>query len=165
MTKTGSNTDISKETAGIIDSYRARVTAVISMLQDIQARYSYLPKEALEEVGRKLGIPMSQVFSLATYYKAFALQPRGKHLICVCMGTACHVKGAPRLADEVQRKLGIKTGETTQDGNFTLELVNCLGACALGPLMVVDDKYYSKVTSKKIEEILSEHSAASGRKE
>ena len=105
-------------------------------------------------MSKKLGVPLSQIFSLATFYKAFSLNPRGKHLVCVCMGTACHVRGAAKLSDELIRKLGIKDGETTKDGRFTLELVNCLGACALGPLMLVDDKYYGKMTSKKIDAIL-----------
>lgn len=154
MAKTKPDSNINKEIDGIVDSYDAKLTGAISILQDIQAHYKYLPREALQEMSKKLGVPLSQIFSLATFYKAFSLNPRGKHLVCVCMGTACHVRGAAKLSDELIRKLGIKDGETTKDGRFTLELVNCLGACALGPLMLVDDKYYGKMTSKKIDAIL-----------
>ncbi len=149
--------NIGKEVDRIIDSYDTKITGSISILQDIQSRYNHLPKEALIQMGKRLNMPLSQVFGLATYYKAFTLKPRGKHLISVCMGTACHVRGAPKLADEIQRKLKISSGETTKDGNFTLELVNCLGACALGPLLVIDGKYYSKVDADKVDPILKKY--------
>jgi len=150
-------TSIAAEVREIIDSYSANVTGIICMLQDIQARYTHLPKEALIVMSKELGIPLSRLFSLATFYKAFTLNPRGKHLVTVCMGTACHVRGASRLSDEIQRKLGIKAGETTPDGNFTLDLVNCLGACALGPLLVINGEYYGKMNSKKVGTILNKY--------
>jgi NADH-quinone oxidoreductase subunit E len=153
--------EISKEVDKIIDCYDARATGSIGILQDIQSLYNYLPKEALVQMGKRLDMPLSQVFSLATYYKAFTLKPRGKHLISVCMGTACHVRGAPKLADEIQKRLGIKSGGTTKDGNFTLVVVNCLGACALGPLMVIDGKYFSKMDAKKIDPVLKRFRPAS----
>ena len=153
--------NIEKEVDKIVDSYDAKMTGSISILQDIQSRYNHLPKEALMQMGKRLNMPLSQVFSLATYYKAFTLKPRGKHLISVCMGTACHVRGAPKLANAIQKKLAIRSGETTKDGNFTLELVNCLGACALGPLLVIDGKYYSKVDADKIDPILKIYKPAS----
>lgn len=152
--------NITKDIDKIIDSYDARVTGSISILQDIQRKFNYLPKDALRRMGKKLNVPLSQIFSLATYYKAFTLRPRGKHLICVCMGTACHVKGSHKLADEIQKKLGVKSGETTKDGTFTLEMVNCVGACALGPLVVISDKYFSKVDTKKIDSILKQYKPA-----
>ncbi len=152
-------TSIAAEVREIIDTYGANITGTISILQDIQARYSYLPKEALLVISKELGIPLSQLFSLATFYKAFTLNPRGKHLVTVCMGTACHVRGASKLSEEIQRRLGIKAGETTPDGNFTLDLVNCLGACALGPLLVINGEYYGKMSSKKLGAILNKYKA------
>ncbi|MDP8246778.1 MAG: NADH-quinone oxidoreductase subunit NuoE [Candidatus Tritonobacter lacicola] len=152
------NADLIKEVDRIVDLYGGRITGSIGMLQDIQSRYSYLPREALIHVAERLDVPLSQVFSLATFYKAFSLRPRGKHLIVVCMGTACHVRGATRLVDEIGRKLDIKPGETTEDNLFTLEAVNCLGACALGPLMVIDGEYYGNMAPKKVESVLGKYS-------
>ena len=154
------NAAVIKEVDKIVDRYDARITGSVDILQDIQSRYSYLPKEALAHVARRLEVPLSQVFSLATYYKAFSLKPRGKHLVVVCMGTACHVRGAPRLIDEVQRRLDIKPGETTEDNNFTLEAVNCLGACALGPLMVIDGAYFGNMNTRKVESVLKRYRKA-----
>ena len=153
--------NISKEVDKIIDRYDSQITGSISIMQDIQSLYNHLPKEALVQMGKRLDMPLSQVFSLATYYKAFTLKPRGKHLISVCMGTACHVRGAPKVADEIQKWLGIKSGETTKDGNFTLVVVNCLGACALGPLVVIDGRYFSKMDAKKIDPILKRYKPVS----
>jgi len=160
MTKT----QIKKEIDTIIDQYDAKTTGSIGILQDIQSRFNYLPKDALTQMSKRLDIPLSQVFSLATFYKAFSLKPRGKHLVCVCMGTACHVRGAPRLADELEKKLGIKPGETTKDGKFTLLAVNCLGACALGPLVVIDGEYFGKMNPKKIDSILKKYQGPSLKK-
>lgn len=143
-------TEVSKEVDEIVDRYKGQITDSIGILQDIQSRYNYLPKDALVRMAVSLNIPLSQVFSLATFYKAFSLKPRGKHLISVCMGTACHVRGAPRIADEVQRRLNLKRGETTKDNKFTFEVVNCLGCCAIGPVMVIDSKYYEHMTVSKI---------------
>jgi len=164
MVKTKEKTDIAQEIDKIIDSYNKQITGSISILQDIQSHYNYLPKEALIHMGKRLDIPLSQVFSLATFYKAFTLKPRGTHLISVCMGTACHVRGSHRLAEELQRKLGIKSGETTKDGMFTLEVVNCLGACALGPLVVIDGNYFSKVGVHKIDSMLKEYKSSPKKK-
>jgi NADH-quinone oxidoreductase subunit E len=150
-------TDIIKDVDEIVDRYGARLTGSIGMLQDIQSRYRYLPKDALIRLAERLGIPLSQIFGLATFYKAFSLKPRGKHQICVCLGTACHVRGAPRIVDEVSRRLGVKPGETTDDNTFTLEAVNCLGACALGPLMVIDGEYFGGMTAKKVESVLKRY--------
>ncbi|MBM3253595.1 MAG: NADH-quinone oxidoreductase subunit NuoE [Candidatus Omnitrophica bacterium] len=149
--------DLDKETDKIVDRYNARITGSVSILQDIQALYHYLPKEALIRVAERLNIPLSQVFSLATFYKAFTLKPHGKHLVCVCLGTACHVRGAHSLVDELQRRLKIKPGETTKDNKFTLAVVNCLGCCAIGPVMVIDDKYYEHVRVNKIDSILNKY--------
>ena len=138
----------------IIKNYGRRKEFLICILQDIQAKYGYLPRDALEKVAIKLDIPLMQIYSVATFFKAFSLEPRGKHLINVCLGTACHVRGADRVSDKIKRDLEIEAGETTQDRKFTLETVNCLGACALGPIMVLDGKYHGQMTAAKVDQIL-----------
>ena len=138
----------------IIKNYGRRKEFLICILQDIQAKYGYLPRDALEKVAIKLDIPLMQIYSVATFFKAFSLEPRGKHLINVCLGTACHVRGADRVSDKIKRDLEIEAGETTQDRKFTLETVNCLGACALGPIMVLDGKYHGQMTAVKVDQIL-----------
>jgi NADH:ubiquinone oxidoreductase subunit E/NAD-dependent dihydropyrimidine dehydrogenase PreA subunit len=127
--------------------------ALIPVLQAINEQYKHLPKNILKYVSQELEVPLSQTYHVATFYTSFSLKPRGKHLIKVCMGTACHVRGSPRVLDEIQRHLRIEPGETTDDGMFTLETVNCLGACALGPVVVVDDTYHP-VSSSKVDEFL-----------
>ena len=139
----------------ILKYYRSEKNQLIHILQDIQVEYRYLPKESLSLVSRELKIPLSQVYSVANFYNAFSLKPRGKHLVSVCLGTACHVRGGKRVAEEVERTLSIKSGETTPDLNFTLETVNCLGACALGPVVVVDGHYHGQMTSLKMKKLLS----------
>jgi NADH-quinone oxidoreductase subunit E len=127
---------------------------LIAILEEIQSRYGYLPEEALRTVSKATGRSLVDIYGVATFYRSFSLQPRGKHLICVCLGTACHVRGAPRIADEFQRRLGVKAGQTTPDGEFTLETANCLGACALGPVVVVDGHYFSNVDTVAAARIL-----------
>jgi len=122
---------------------------LLSLLQDIQEKKGYLPEEELIETSKRLGVPLIDLYSVATFYKSFSLRPKGKHRITVCLGTACHVRGGVRIADEIGRRLGIKPGETTPDRNFSLEVVNCLGCCAIGPIMVIDGKYYGGVTTTK----------------
>jgi len=150
-------TKISKEVDEIVSRYEEQIIGSVGILQDIQKLYNYLPKEALVHMAKRLDVPLSQVYGLATFYKAFSLRPRGKHLISVCMGTACHVRGAPRIADEIQRRLNIKPGQTSRDLQFSLETVNCLGACALGPLMVIDGEYFGKMSARKVEAILKRY--------
>ncbi len=150
-------TKISKEVDEIVSRYEEQIIGSVGILQDIQKLYNYLPKEALVHMAKRLDVPLSQVYGLATFYKAFSLKPRGKHLISVCMGTACHVRGAPRIADEIQRRLNIKVGQTTEDNKFTFELVNCLGCCAIGPVMVIDGKYYEHMIVRKIDPILQKY--------
>lgn len=150
-------TKIFQEVDEIIGRYKGQITGSVGILQDIQTRYNYLPKEALVHMAKRLNLPLSQVYSLATFYKAFSLRPRGQHLINVCMGTACHVRGAFRIADEIQRRLNIKVGETTEDSKFTFEVVNCLGCCAIGPVMVIDGKYYEHMSVRKIDPILQKY--------
>jgi len=138
----------------LIDSYVDKKEQLISLLQDIQAEFNYIPGDVLIKISQKLNIPLSQVFSIATFFRAFSLKPRGRHLITVCLGTACHVKGGQRLVDKIERDYGMKPGETTEDMKFTLETVNCLGCCALGPVVVVDGKYESQMNADKLDRVL-----------
>jgi len=137
----------------IIDKHQGNKSALIQILLDIQAHDHWLPKPALMWVTERLGIPWSQIYHIASFYKAFSLIPQGRHRVQVCLGTACQVRGAPRLLDRVMDVLKIKPGETDWEQRFTLSTVNCLGCCALGPVMVVDGKYYSKPSAREIEQI------------
>ncbi len=141
----------------IIESYGNDKSLLISILQDIQVEFNYLPRDALEKVSEILEVPLSQVFSVASFYRALSLKPRGRHIINVCLGTACHVRGGKRLVDRIERELIVKAGETTDDFQFTLETVNCLGACALGPIMVVDGKTYGRVKPDGVSKILQNY--------
>jgi NADH-quinone oxidoreductase subunit E len=122
---------------------------LIPILQDIQEHYHYLPEEVLKEVADKLKLPLRDVYGVATFYRSFSLTPKGKHIITVCLGTACHVRGGERIVSAVSRELGIEAGETQKDLKFTLETVNCLGCCAIGPIVVVDDEYYGQMRPQK----------------
>jgi len=141
----------------IISKYEGKKEFLIAILQEIQEKYNYLPKNALIYVSEKLSVPLIQVYSVATFYKTFSLKPKGKHIIRVCLGTACHVRGGHRIVDEIKRRLNINVGETTSDRLFTLETVRCLGACALGPIVVIDDEYHGQVNTKKIDMILQKY--------
>ena len=128
--------------------------SLIAALEEIQERYRYLPPEALLLASERLGVPLSQAYSVATFYNAFSLKPKGKHCLHVCMGTACHVRGSPQVLERLQAKLGIKAGETTRDHLFTLETVNCLGACALGPIVVTNEEYSGQMTTQKADRLI-----------
>jgi NADH-quinone oxidoreductase subunit E len=130
---------------------------LIQILLRLQKSFGWLPRDMLNEVSKQLDIPLNQVYQVATFYKAFSLYPRGRHVIRVCMGTSCNVRGAPIILDKLRRLLGIEKDETTPDGRFTLETVNCLGCCALGPVMTVDGKYYGKLRPHEIEKLLSKY--------
>jgi len=142
---------------GLIESYVDKKEQLISLLQDIQAEFNYIPQDVLIRVSQKLDIPLSQVFSVATFFQAFSLKPRGRHTITVCLGTACHVRGGQRLVDKMERDFGLQPGETTEDERFTLETANCLGCCALGPVVVVDGKYEGQVNPGKLDKILKNY--------
>ena len=142
-------------TEEIIDRYGGDESNLIQVLLEIQKENNWLTEDALKLVSEKLGLPLSRVYRVATFYKAFSLAPRGRHTISVCLGTACQVRGAPRLLDKVIDTLKIRPGETTPDLKFTLVTVNCLGCCAMGPVMVVDDTYYSTPTAREIEQVVS----------
>jgi NADH-quinone oxidoreductase subunit E len=129
--------------------------SLMSVLEEIQARYRYLPREAMILVSDRLGVPLSQVYSVATFYHAFSLEPRGKHTVSVCTGTACHVRGAMQVLDRLETKLNVAPGETTHDREFTLETVNCLGCCALGPVVVLDGEYEGQMTTKKADKLIN----------
>ncbi len=144
-----------KELDEILDEYSDEVGPLIPVLQDINRKYNYLPELAIRYVSEQLGIPLGQVYNVASFYKSFSLKPRGRHIIKICLGTACHVRGTNKVVDEVIRKLNIKPGETTEDGEYSLETVNCLGACALGPVMVLDDEYHGQMNTSKVKKILT----------
>ena len=148
---------VANKVQSIIESYKGQQGLLISLLQDIQAECGYLPKEVLIEISTELDIPASRVYSVATFFKAFSLKPRGEHVITVCLGTACHVRGGAKILQKLERDLGVKDGETTEDLKFTLESARCLGACALGPLVVVDDKYEGQVTPEKLDRLLKKY--------
>lgn len=143
-----------KKVKSILDKYQRNKGMLVSILQDIQTEYNYLPKESLAKVSKELDAPLSQVYSVATFFKAFSLTPRGRHLINVCLGTACHVRGAVRILEAIEREIGIKAGETTEDLKYTLETVNCLGACALGPIVVVNGVYSGQMNTNKVKPLL-----------
>lgn len=138
----------------IIDRYQGEQGILIQLLLDLQSEFNWIPKEIVVRISERLQIPLSQIYRVASFYKAMSLTPVGRHQVQVCLGTACHVRGGPKILDKVEEVLKIKAGETTQDMNFTLRRVNCLGCCALGPVVVVDGNYYGKVTPAKVKEIL-----------
>ena len=146
-----------QKVAAILDSYQRDRGLLVSILQDVQSEFYYLPQDAIDEVSHGLGVPLSQVYSVATFFKAFSLKPRGRYLINVCLGTACHVRGAVRVLEEMERDLNVKPGETTKDLRFTLETVNCVGACALGPIIIVDGQYSGEMTTGKVKPLLNNY--------
>jgi len=138
----------------ILEGKGARPFDVMEALQDIQEEFRYLPEEAMCRVSEALEVPLIEVFRLANFYKAFSLKPRGRHLITVCEGTACHVQGSPRVVEEVLAQLNVEAGETTEDGAFTVETVNCVGACALAPVVIIDGNYFDHMTPAKLRDLL-----------
>lgn len=148
------SSEIKQKAKSIVRKYKGNKSALIAVLQEIQEVFNYLPKEALVIAGAALNLPLSRVYEVATFYNAFSLKPRGQHIIKVCLGTACHVRGAPSILDKMERTLDIKFGQTTGDGLFSLETVNCVGACALGPLVVIDEEYHGQVTMAKVDKII-----------
>jgi NADH-quinone oxidoreductase subunit E len=150
------NVEISKVDE-IIDKHGIAQRGLIPSLLAIQEVYHYLPPDAMQRVAERMKIPMVQVHQVAEFYKVFSLEPRGEHIITVCLGTACHVRGAEYLVDQIGRVLDIKPGETSRDMQFTLEAVNCLGCCALGPVMVVDGKYFGNMAISKVERVLKNY--------
>ncbi len=152
----GSEEVNSTNTSRILEKHTEDKGRLIAILEEIQAEYGYLTEESLRTVSNEIGRPLVEVYSVATFYRSFSLKPRGKHVIYACLGTACHVRGAPRVVEEFERQLGIKAGQTTEDKEFTLETVNCLGACALGPVVVIDGHYFSKVRKSRVSQLLDD---------
>lgn len=148
---------IMKRIDKIINEYAGEEGVLIQLLLDIQREFGWIPKEAVERISERLKIPISQIHRVASFYTALSLTQIGRHLIRVCVGTACYVRGGPRILDSVERALGIKDGETTLDNKFTLETVNCLGCCALGPVIEIDGQYHGKLTLANVEKILSSY--------
>lgn len=153
---------VNQEIEAIIRGYGAERRFLIPILQDIQAEYHYLPQEVLRYVAERLRLPLIDVYSLATFYNCFSLKPRGKHLIKVCLGTACHLKGGGRIVEALERELSVHEGEMTPDGLFTFETVRCVGACALAPLVLVNEQYHPKMAQRKIGHVIKRLRRATG---
>lgn len=147
---------VMKKLDKILRKYDYNSANIIQILQDIQSLYRYLPREVLATTSQKLKMPLNKIYSIATFYSAFSLSPRGKHSCTVCVGTACHVRGAPTILNEFERELGIKAGETTSDMKYTLATVNCLGCCAIGPIVVYDGTYIGEFKLKDVPRVLEE---------
>jgi NADH-quinone oxidoreductase subunit E len=142
--------EVTEKLQSIVERYKSGTISLIAVMQDISQEYGYLPEDVLQEVSGLIEVPISIFYSLATFYSSFRLEPIGRMHVCVCVGTACHVRGAAQVVDTLERDLQIAPGETSKDGNFTLETVNCLGACALGPLVTVNGEYHGKMDQKKV---------------
>jgi len=141
----------------IIGKHQGEASSLVQVLLEIQSEYSWLPKKALERVGEKLKVPFSRIQHIATFYKAFSLVPKGRHQVHICVGTACHVRGATRVLDKVQDLTGIKPGETDTELKFSLDTVNCLGCCALGPVMEINGKTHGKLSPANTEDVINSY--------
>jgi len=145
--------DLSKVPA-IIDKHPRKASSLIMILQDIQKEYHYLPSEALQKTAEALAVPMSKVYSVATFYNAFSLIPRGEKVVRVCVGTACHIRGSKLIREQFEHQLNIKPGQTTPDMKYSLEVVGCVGACAMAPVVMINDKYFANVKTNRIKQLL-----------
>ncbi|WP_328597319.1 NADH-quinone oxidoreductase subunit NuoE [Heliobacterium mobile] len=150
-------------TGRILEGYPKEQRYTLAMLQDIQKEFQFIPRESMELIADYLELPLSKIYSLATFYKALSLRPKGKHVIKICDGTACHIRSSQMLANELYTLLKIRPGETTEDGQFSIEMVNCLGACAIAPVIVIDETFYGKVTPAKLQEIIAQYGDAFGQ--
>jgi len=148
---------IAAEARRIAQDYPPERRFLLAILQDIQRTYNYLPKAAMKVIAQYLDIPEVKVYAVATFYKAFSLEPKGEYIIKVCDGTACHIKGSLNLVDEIKSILGIAPGETTPDRKFSLETVNCIGSCALAPVIMINEEYYGKLTPAKLRAVLQSY--------
>ena len=152
-TKSPKLTKVSTTVSRVIRNYQQDKDMLIQILLDLQSMFGWLSREVLTEVSGQLEVPITQVYQIASYYKAFSLMPRGRHIIKVCLGTACQGRGSPRLLDTISAMLGMKPHETSEDMRFTLETVNCLGCCAMGPVVVVDETYHTKPSPSDLRKI------------
>lgn len=141
----------------IVEPYRGKKEMVIPVLQKVQDHFGYLPRSAMEQVSLRMRIPLSRLYGVATFYAQFKMKPRGRYIIRVCKGTACHIQGSPKIAERIEETLGIQSGETTDDLRFTLEEVACIGACALAPVIMVNDDPHGRLTPDKIKGILDSY--------
>ncbi|MBN1223696.1 MAG: NADH-quinone oxidoreductase subunit NuoE [Candidatus Aminicenantes bacterium] len=148
---------IEEKTTEILEKYASDQSTIISVLQDVQQELGYLPREALMTISKEMDIPLSRILSLATFFNAFSLKPKGKHPISVCMGTACHVRGSQMILEKLERDLDIKTGETTEDLSFSLDAVRCVGCCGLAPVIMVGDEFHGKLTQTKVSGVLKKY--------
>ena len=149
---------IEEKVGQILKRYQNESSMLVSILQDVQKEYNYLPREVLMQVCRGLDVPLTRVYSMATFFKSFNLKPRGRHIINVCLGTACHVRGGVKVLERIEQELGIQQGGTTADLQYTLETVNCVGACALGPIVIVDGEYFGEMKVDKVKPLLERYS-------
>ena len=154
---TATQPDYRAAAEAVVGRYGRDPDFLIPMLQDLQAEYDHVPPGSLKRMAELLNVPLSRIYSIATFYTTFSLTARGKHLITLCMGTVCYLKGARVVAEELQKHLKVEPGGTTEDGLFTFQPVNCLGACALAPVMMIDEKYFSKVTPDQLPDILGKY--------
>ncbi len=152
-------TGVEERVEAVLSAFKGEKSEMIPILQQTQTAFGFLPQHALQVISRFTGVPESTIYGVATFYAQFKFVPSGRNIIKVCRGTGCYVKGAPRLLDELEKQLGVKDGETTPDGEYTVETVACFGSCALAPVMVVNDQVYGRVTPEKIREILGNHKA------
>ena len=159
MTKAISQQDI----MAVLEAYPREKRFSLAIMQDLQRRLGYVPRAGLELLAAYLDVKVAALYGMATFYKALSLTPKGEHVIKVCDGTACHIRGAPVLLDVLERTLHVKPGETTADGMFTVETVNCLGACAIAPVMVADEQYFSKVKPEQVDDILAKMAAGTAK--
>ena len=155
--------DVTAKIDEIIAAYPADRRFALAALQDMQHAFNYIPEEGMEALAAYLGCPISQLYSMATFYKALSLVPKGKHIIKVCNGTACHLRGSMNLTTELKRQVGIEPGQTSEDGEFSIELMNCLGSCALAPVMVVDGIYHNKLSVDKVGGIIASYRDADAK--
>ena len=149
--------NVADKVKSILAAYDNDPGQLISMLQDIQAEYQYLPEQSLRQISETLHVPLTRVYSVATFFRSFSLTPRGEHMVHICTGTACHVRGATKILDEMEKELNITHGKTTKDGKFSLETVNCVGACALGPIAIVDGEYAGQMKPDKVKPLLDKY--------
>lgn len=146
----------------IIERYGSETSSLLAIMQDVQDEARYLPREAMERIAARLHLPIARVYQMATFFESFHLEPRGEHICTVCMGTACHVRGATRLVETLERDLDIPSGSTTEDMQFTIEEVNCVGACALGPLVIIDGEYHGTMTSGALQKVIKKMKKSKG---
>ena len=154
------NQSFERDVESIFEKHSSEPSSLIPILQEAQKKFGYLPRDVIEKIAEYLELPVSKIYGVATFYAQFRFEPLGDHMIRVCHGTACHVKGADKIGEAVENKLGIETGETTEDGQFTLERVACLGCCSLAPVMMIDDTAHGDLSREKAKDIIEKYKEA-----